>query len=246
MASTCLLFSACQQSSPIPENEFAALLQREGLVAYKPPQGNPDNSMDWRKYGPGTIIRRGTFEYEQSAAAMIGEDGVVQASASNQASDYNLFNQKSVSGFQLDASGGYNINGVSDISAALNLSRDTTMEVTFGKNYRSQPFSTDQLREMVRSKAKLISPETRMNLRQKKSDIIAYVVYTDSLKISFTRKTTDGGSAKINLTDADIAKASLSGKDYKTQDGALIVPGKTFLFYRPLEDPGSLIASHDR
>ena len=52
-----------------------------------------------------------------------------------------------------------------------------------------------------------------MNLRQKKSDIIAYVVYTDSLKISFTRKTTDGGSAKINLTDADIAKASLSGKD---------------------------------
>jgi hypothetical protein len=37
--------------------------------------------MDWKKYGPGTIIGKGRFEYEQGAAFFIGEDGVTQAMA---------------------------------------------------------------------------------------------------------------------------------------------------------------------
>ena len=208
-------------------------------MAYNPPQGDPSSRWDWKKYGPGTIIRKDRFEYEQGASFLIGEEGVTDALSPQQAAPYNLFDSKVISGNQLDASGGYKLQGVADIKAAVNSLNETEVEVKFGATKISQPLALGEFRKIVQDKGMTIDPKTRLNLRQGKSDIITAVVFTDSLTYTFKKKTETGGSVKVDVNATDLGE--LTAKGYKTINGSVVVPGSTFLYYRPMEDVSEYI-----
>ncbi len=235
-----LALAACgTRAGKITSDAYASLLQQEGLVAYTPPQGNPASRTDWKKYGPGTIIRRGRFEYEQGAAFLLGEDGVTLAMSPEQAAPYNLFSNKVVSGNQMDDQGGYSLHGVGDLAAQLNLSRDTEIEVKLGNTKISQPLALGEFRQLVRSHASKIDPDTLTNLRQGKSDIITAAVFTDSLTYTFKKKVDNGGSVSLKVADKDLG--NLKDRGYSTIDGSVVVPASTFLYYRPLENVRELV-----
>jgi len=233
-----LTFTGCT-ASHMTDQAYYSLLKHEGLVPFIPPQGNPDHPQDWTKYGPGTVIRKSTYEYEQSATSLLGADGVANARSPVQAADYHIFNNKTVSGSNLDANGGYALQAVADLQGKLDLSNVTDIEVTFGNTKISQPLAIDDFRKIVRAKASTFSPETRQNIRQGKSDIITAAVYTDSLTFTFKKSVQNGADAKVNVTDKDLG--DLSAKGYRTIDGSVVVPTKTFLYYRPLENAGELL-----
>jgi hypothetical protein len=236
-----ILLNACNHSAPkMTSDAYRSLIQQEGLVAYTPPQGNPASVMDWKKYGPGTIIRKGRFEYEQGAAFLIGEDGVKQAMDPAQAAPYHLFENKVVSGNQLDAKGGYTLQGVGDLTAQLGLKQDTEIEVKLGNTVISQPMALGDIRNLVKTNASKIDTQTLTNLRQGKSDVITAAVFTDSLTYTFKKKSENGASTALKVANEDLG--SLTAKGYSTVDGSVVIPGSTFLYYRPLENVKELLA----
>jgi hypothetical protein len=224
-------------TSKLTDKAYYGIMDREGLVPFMPPQGNPNHANDWNKYGPGAIVDNKSYETNKRASFLLGADGVANALSPDQATDYHLLNNKTVSGNNLDGSGGYSLQAVGDIEAKLNLADVTNIEVTFGNTKISQPVEIDHFQSIVRNSH--ISKQTCDGIRRKQLDIVTAVVFTDSLKFTFSKRTDAGGEAKVTITDKDLG--SLTYKGYKAVDGSVLVSSPTFLYYRPLKNARDFI-----
>jgi hypothetical protein len=233
-----LTLSGCATKN-IPAGRYATLLKEQGFVAFIPPQGDPGNRQDWKKYGPGAIIRTDSQSRDYDADFLIGSKGVTAAKNPQNSSPVDFLSGKTVSGSEFDGRGGWSLDAVSQIGAVVNLANTSEVEITFGKSWLSSPLPMAELRQKVSAQSKSIDSDTKLNLKRGRSVVVEGAVYTDSLRFDFKSTKSSSGGASLNLSQKEVA--ALNAKGFKVVSGGIEINTPRFIAYRALPDTDRLV-----
>jgi len=223
---------ACS-SHPVP-GAYQKEIRAQGFTAYSRPSGDPRNPRDWDKFGPGTVLRSRQQTYYEPARTIIGADGVQEAMKPENASPISLFSGKRVSGYDFDGQGGWTLDAVNQIAAAVNFKSATTVDLQFGRSWLANSMSEGALHRAVRAALPRLDDTTRRALRRGDFAIVENAVFTDSVRYTFRQAQEGGASATYKLSAQDIA--ALQAKGYRVIDGGVEVTQPTFIAFTPLPD----------
>ncbi len=223
-----LICSNCAPKKLNPDD-----LASQGFTPFNPQQGNPANLNSWNLRGPGTILRTARYEVDYGAKYVIGDQLMKKvfedANGTQTRVPFAALSNTRTAGGSLGAAGGWNIDGVANIKASLNLSGSSTYDIKFGDTWVAELTGHDlRNAEGVRT----VDGDTITNLKQGKSQLILKTIYTDSLKIYFKETKESGGSVAVTIPLQDQQK--LDGNYKVTNDGGVEVSGPIMIGYVPV------------
>lgn len=215
---------------------FQKEIRAQGFASFNQPIGDPANSNDWNKFGPGVVLRTKTQTYYYAAKIVIADEGVQQAMDLKNASPISLFSGKRVSGYDLDGKGGWSLDAANKIAGSLQLKSLTDIDIKFGKARLANPKSEGELHQALRAAGKDMDDEARTAIRKGQFTVVQNVVIADSIRYYFKQKKEGGGSAEYKLSTQEIAE--LQAKGYRIIDGGVEVDEPRFIAFTPLPNPG--------
>ena len=234
-----LAFAGCFTTNPVAGG-FQRQIAAQGFASFNQPIGDPHNLNDWNKFGPGAVLRTKTQAYYYPAKTVIGNQGVKETMDPQNISPISLFSGKRVSGYDIDGKGGWSLDAVNQISAAIQLKSATDVDIQFGKSYLANAKGEGELHQALAAAAKDMDETARTALRKGQFVVVQNAVYTESVRYYFKQNKEGGGSIVYKLSDQEIA--NLKAKGYRVIDGGVEVDQPRFIAYTPLTSPGNDVA----
>lgn len=236
-----LIVSSCGPSIT-PATVGKNVFEGNGITAYIPPQGNPGSLASWNFYGPGAIVRRNGTTTDYEAKYILGDADVQlflqnATSPSGSRTTFQPLSNVRTASKDFDASGGWTAAKALEIKAKLGIHESTTETVQFGDTWAEQ-ITLQGIRQAPGRKT--VDPDTRLNLRQGKSQMVQKLIYSDGITIHFNKTVNNNAGASLNITTQQEQK--LGGSYHVTSDGGVQVKGPVMIGYVALdkEDANSL------
>lgn len=216
----------------------ADAFKQNNFVGFVPPQGNPASTNSWNKRGPGVVMRNQAYAVEYEALHVLGPEAlakiVADANSPTERVPFKALSNARTTGSSLDGSGGWRFAAAAaDISAKLNLTNATSVDVKFGDTWVAE-LSESELRKAPGVKD--IAAATRRNLEQGKSFMVLKTIYSDSFKIYFKRQKTNGLEVALKIPVVDEQK--LGGSYRVDSDGGVEINEPVIVGYVPLPPDG--------
>lgn len=235
--------SGCITTKSVVSSEFERQISAQGFVAYVPPSGNPlNNNLDWRKFGPGAVVRKGRPEPVYHATHLIGDEGIAEARLPGNQARLELFDNTTVKDINLSAGGGFAAAAFA-IKIAANLEQATAVDIRFGETWESAPLDEATLGSKLRSKSQIFNLH-REDLRKDHLHLVKSAIYTSTMEFRFMQKTGSGASVEVEVPAVQAAEIAAKVGNAKVVNGRVVIESPRFIGYRPLPDLKRYLPRH--
>lgn len=229
-----LVSCASKPPRPIPE---AAL--PPGWHSYNPPKGDPSTLRDWRRFGPGAVIRRPTDAQYLNATVIIGDNEVTNLANKANWTPLSLSNGSEEKKVLQAAALKYTQDAL--LSANLDAERVKKYQFSyeFGTSF-SNEIPQGTFLQTLKQMGAVFDPDLRILLKSGQAHVVQGVLITEGLKVSVYDE--KGGKINLDLELTEQQKAALSQESSQVSRHELAFNEARFAAYR--EMPAAMLKNN--
>lgn len=202
-----------------------------GYLNFDPPKGDPSTERDWRKYGPGSIIRHPAQSLYINASEVIGDEGVKANAVSTSWTPIQLKRGSEERKVLVDAAAQYTYQTLVSSGLSAESVKELKFSYEFGNAYEAQIGEGSLLKTLSTQKAVIDKPLAYL-LKKNQAHVIQGVLIVESMTV--TAKDSKDRKIDFNVKLTEDQKASLKSESTSVTESELTFSVPRFAAYLPL------------
>lgn len=224
LAASILLTSCASKSTPeLPKAALPA-----SYHSFNPPKGDPRTDRDWRRYGPGSIIRTPAQTQYVNASVVIGPKQVGDMVDSSNWTPIEMRRGSEEQKVLTEAAASYTYQELVSAGISLETLKELQFTYEFGKTYDVQIPERDFFQTLVQNKQVIDKPLAYL-LKTNQAHIIQGVLVTDSLTV--TAKDSRNRKVDFHVKLTEEQKANLTSEKTSVKESELTFAEPRFAAY---------------